>query len=215
VITPLRYGAKTPFVKGVDMSSGRGERSADVKGRRPRADAVRNRSRILDAAEQVFVARGATFSTAQVARAAGVGIGTVFRHFPTKETLLEALVVARLAELTEEADAELRAGRQDGLFRFLERLVEQSAQKRAVFEALGAAGVNVKALMATAGSDLRAALGRLLAQARRAKVVREDVGIGEILGLTAGMAHAAEQGAWDRGMQRRIVTLMFDGLRRR
>jgi AcrR family transcriptional regulator len=197
------------------MPSKSGKRSVNAEGRRRRADAVRNRAKTLEAAERVFVARGATFSTAEVAREAGVGIGTVFRHFPTKEALLEALVVARLAELAREADAEVRAGRGDGLLRFLARLVEQSARKRAVVEVLGAAGVNVKALMATAGRDLRAALGRLLAQAKAAGEVREEVGIAELLGLTAGMAHAAEQGAWDTGMQRRIVALVFDGLRQR
>ena len=182
--------------------------------RRPRADAVRNRIRILAAAERVFSARGTAASTEEVAEAAGVGIGTVFRHFPTKEALLEALLTARLAELAQEADSQARSGRDDALFTFLARLVDQSAKKRAVVDALGAAGVNVKALMATAGRDLRTALERLLAQAQEAGVVREDVGIAELLGLITGIAHAAEQGAWDRGMQRRTLAVLFDGLRR-
>src|SRR4051812_5490623 len=74
-------------------------------GRPPRADALRNRARVLTAAEAVFAARGTSASTEEVAREAGVGIGTVFRHFPTKEALLEAVYVARLRRLAEEADA--------------------------------------------------------------------------------------------------------------
>src|SRR3569833_661743 len=86
-----RYGVVTPFVN---------ERVAVTPprdGRPLRADALRNRGKVLQAAEAVFDAWGTTASTEEVARAAGVGIGTVFRRFPTKETLLEAVYVARPA----------------------------------------------------------------------------------------------------------------------
>lgn len=70
-----------------------------------RADARRNRARLLDVAEAVFAEHGVTVSTEEIARTAGVGIGTVFRHFPSKEALLEAVYVARLRRLADDAAA--------------------------------------------------------------------------------------------------------------
>src|ERR1700680_1105959 len=70
-----------------------------------RADAQRNRARLLDVAEVVFASKGIAASTEEIAREAGVGIGTVFRHFPTKEALLEAVFVRRLEQLAAHADA--------------------------------------------------------------------------------------------------------------
>src|SRR5579859_7375871 len=85
-VTPdTQYGVAAPVVK------------------RLRADARRNRDRLLAVAEDIFARRGLVASTDDIARAAGVGIGTLFRHFPTKEALLEAVFVARLQHLTEDA----------------------------------------------------------------------------------------------------------------
>ncbi|MEE3922403.1 helix-turn-helix domain-containing protein [Micromonospora sp. BRA006-A] len=94
-----------------------------VEGSPLRADARRNRARILDAAEAVFAEFGARASTEEVARRAGVAIGTVFRHFPTKEDLLAALMKRLLAQLADEA------GRHD-LFGFFRHTVAQAAARR-------------------------------------------------------------------------------------
>lgn len=178
-----------------------------------RADAARNRARILDAAEQVFGKHGTAASTDEVARLAGVGIGTVFRHFPTKEALLEALLRTRLARLAADADALAFDAEGQALFVFFRRLVEQASKKGAVVQTLAAAGVDVTALMADAGRELRAAVGRLLARAQQAGLVRKDVGVAEVLGILVGLAHAAEQGGWNKQMQRRTLSVIFDGLR--
>src|ERR671932_1052423 len=83
-------------------SSSEEDRSEEV---RPlRADARRNRRLLLEAAEDVFTAEGASAPTEEVARQAGVGIGTLFRHFPTKEALVQAVVAARVGRLMEEAE---------------------------------------------------------------------------------------------------------------
>ena len=84
------------------MSCG-GAQAPDPRARVPRADAVRNLAKILQAAEEVFAAEGLAVPIDEVARRAGVGIGTVYRHFPTKEALFEAIVVARLEGLIERA----------------------------------------------------------------------------------------------------------------
>jgi AcrR family transcriptional regulator len=180
--------------------------------RRLRADAALNRARILDAAEQVFAEQGIAASTDRVAREAGVGIGTIFRHFPTKEALLEELLRTRLTRLAAEADALLPA-EEDAIFQFFARFVAQASKKQAVVATLTRAGVDVTALMARAGRDLRAAVGRLLTRAQQAGIVRDDVGVSEVLGLLMGLAHAAEQGAWDARVQRRTLRVIFDGLR--
>ena len=181
--------------------------------RRLRADAALNRTRILDAAELVFAQNGAAASTEQVAKQAGVGIGTVFRHFPTKESLLQELLRTRLAMLAAQADA-LAADEEKAIFQFFAQFVEQASRKQAVVATLARAGIDVPALMADSGHELRAAVTRLLMRAQRAGVVRADVGVAEVLGLLMGVAHAAEQGAWDPRMQRRALRVIFDGLRR-
>jgi AcrR family transcriptional regulator len=180
--------------------------------RQRRADAIYNRKRILEAARQVVAQNGPTASTEQVAKQAGVGIGTVFRHFPTKEALLEELLHSGLRQLSAEADA-LAPAEGDALFRYFEQFIEQASKKTAVVAMLSAAGRDVSGLMTTAGAELRAAVGRLLVRAQRTGVVRKDVGVGEVLGILLGLAHAAEQAAWDTRMQRRALTVIFDGLR--
>jgi AcrR family transcriptional regulator len=186
-------------------------------GRQParglRADAARNRERILDAAEQVFAKEGPGASTELVARGAGVGVGTVFRHFPTKEALLLELLRTRMAQLAEEADA-VAPEREDALFQFFERFVAQASKKNAVVSTLASAGVDTKTLMVDAGAALGAALGRLLVRAQQAGLVRKDVGATEVLGLLIGLANAADQGCWDARMQRNTLRIVFDGLRR-
>src|SRR5205814_7441463 len=121
---------------------------ADAKEPSPddlRADARRNRCRILEAAESVFAGKGMGASTDEVASAAGVGIGTVFRHFPTKAALLEALLVSKLRRLVDEAEALCSSEDPRGaLFAFFTRMLEQSSSKKAFADALAAAGIDVR-----------------------------------------------------------------------
>jgi AcrR family transcriptional regulator len=194
--------------KGKSKQAGAGRSS-----RRLRADAALNRTRILQAAEQVFAQYGAAASTEQVAKHAGVGIGTIFRHFPTKEALLEELLTSRLALLAAQADA-LAPDEEDAIFQFFAQFVRQASKKQAIVATLVSAGVDVKALMASGGRELRAAVGSLLACAQQAGLVRHDVGVAEIIGLLMGLAHAAEQGAWDARTLDRTLRIVFDGLRR-
>jgi AcrR family transcriptional regulator len=178
-----------------------------------RADAALNRERILDAAEQVFAKQGPGASTELVAKRAGVGVGTIFRHFPTKEALLLDLLRTGMAHLADEADA-VAPEREDALFQFFERFVAQASKKNAVVSTLASTGVDAKAFMVDAGAALRAAIGRLLVRAQHAGLVRKDVGATEVLGLLIGLANAADQARWDARMQRNTLRIVFDGLRR-
>ncbi|WP_067467334.1 TetR/AcrR family transcriptional regulator [Actinomadura macra] len=179
-------------------------------GRPLRADALRNRARVLAAAEAVFAARGTTASTEEVAREAGVGIGTVFRHFPTKESLLEAVLAGLLERLAEEARALLDSPDPGAaFFGLLARVVGQAATKQAVSEALARAGVDAREAAGPARPELRSALGVLLERAQGAGAVRADVGPAQVLALLAGLSYAAgHAGAGDD-----VLKIAFDGLR--
>lgn len=183
-------------------------------GKRPRADARRNRTRVIEAAEAVFAAKGISASTEEVARAAGVGIGTVFRHFPTKEELLQAVFIDRLQRLADEADA-LRTAEDPGtaLFGFFARVVEEAESKNALADALVATGVDLESSAAAAKRSFRDAMEALLSRAQSAGAVRDDVGIAELLTLLVGASRAAEHAGQDRDVQSRAVAVIVDGLR--
>ncbi|WP_433479344.1 TetR/AcrR family transcriptional regulator [Spirillospora sp. CA-142024] len=184
--------------------------TSPASGRPLRADALRNRAKVLAAAEEVFAVQGTSSSTEEVARKAGVGIGTVFRHFPTKESLLEAVLVALLERLAAEA-GELRSSADPGaaFFGFFSRVVSQAATKQAVTEALAEAGIDARQATGRAGPGLRAALGTLLERAQEAGAVRADVGPGEVMALLAGMSYAAGRA----GARDDVLRIAFDGLR--
>jgi AcrR family transcriptional regulator len=179
-----------------------------------RADARRNRTRILEVAEAVFAAKGTAASTEEVAREAGVGIGTVFRHFPTKEALLEAILLGRLHRLTEEASA-LSAAEDPGaaFFAFFTRVVDQAATKHAFADALAEAGVDIRHSAPQVGQELLGALDTLLTRAQRAGAVRDDVRVTELMALLVGTSRAVEHAGWDPDVQARTLCVVFDGLR--
>jgi AcrR family transcriptional regulator len=187
-------------------------------GRALRADAQRNRARILAAADSVFTTRGPTASTEAVARQAGVAIGTVFRHFPTKETLVEAVFVERARELVSEADALLDADDAGAaFFAFFARVAAQTASKHAFTDALAEAGIDdapVQRATAKVGAELHRALGALLSRAQDSGAVRPDLRVPELVALLIGASHAIEHGT-DADTQARVLAVVVDGLRRR
>ncbi|GGK66910.1 TetR family transcriptional regulator [Sphaerisporangium melleum] len=178
-----------------------------------RADARRNRARILDAAAAVFAAHGASASTEQIAARAGVAIGTVFRHFPTKKDLLRAIVKDLMERLTAEV-AELAA---DGdpataLFAFFDRMVREAGEKKTVADLLAAdAGVEVP--VAGPVQALREGIGVMLDRAQRAGAVREDVRLDEVLALLTAACQGALAAGWDDDLRRRTLAIVYTGLR--
>jgi AcrR family transcriptional regulator len=191
--------------------------AADPTDAKPlRADARRNRARVLEAAESVFATKGTGAPTEEVARAAGVGIGTVFRHFPTKEALLEAVLYARLRRFVDEAETVVAAKSADpgrAFFTFLTSWIEMSSAKNAYFEALTAAGVSVPVGKSDVGARLVESLGVLLSRAQGAGAVREDLVVSELITVIIGVARAAEYAGPDAHLRDRAVKILFDGLR--
>jgi len=177
-----------------------------------RADARTNRGRILDAAEEVFGRGGESASTEEVARLAGVGIATVFRHFPTKAALLQAVLVLRFDRLHEQAETLLDAadpGR--AFFGFFGRLVADAATKIAIAEALLEAGGD-GGEAARASDGLRQAVGVLLRRAQQAGAVRDDVELPEVYALLVGASRAAAHARLDDEVTARMLAVIFDGL---
>ena len=180
-----------------------------------RADARDNRDKILAAAEEVFgQAPGA--STEEVAKLAGVGIGTVFRHFPTKADLLEAVLTVRLERLrdraTELAD-EPDAGA--AFFAFFHQVVSEAATKLAIGEALLASGVAVGEDAHQAGAGMREAFGKLLQRAQESNAVRRDAGFPEVYALLIGASRGATAAGLEPAVRDKMLELLYDGLRPR
>ncbi|GLY87779.1 TetR/AcrR family transcriptional regulator [Actinoallomurus iriomotensis] len=179
-----------------------------------RADARRNRARILAVAEAVFAEKGPSASTEEVAERAGVAIGTVFRHFPTKRELLQAIMKDVLSRLTGQATA-LAADGDPGtaLFTFFADLVAQAAEKKTVVELLSVTGAGLT--MTDAVRPLRRQVAALLDRAKEAGAVRTDVRIDEVMALLAATCQGALQGGWDADLRERALAIVFTGLRAR
>jgi AcrR family transcriptional regulator len=177
-----------------------------------RADARRNRVRILAAAEEVFAEQGASASTEEVARRAGVAIGTVFRHFPTKGDLLRAIMKNLLERLTAEVTSLAAEGDPaTALAEFFTRMVQQAAAKKTVVELLAGAGIEVG--VSGPVQALRHEIDGLLRRAQQAGAVREDVHAAEVMALLASTCQGALLAGWDADLQRRTLAIIFDGLR--
>ncbi|MFE4209837.1 TetR/AcrR family transcriptional regulator, partial [Streptomyces goshikiensis] len=159
-----------------------------------RADAARNRARVLDVATEVFATRGVGVSTEEIARAAGVGVGTLFRHFPTKEALLAAVMVRRL-EAMAAMTARLadRDGPAEAFFSCFRLVVEQSEGKSEFVRALAAAGVDVHASLQEPTREIQTRLAGLLSEAQQAGAVRPELCMPELLALLVGTGAMVEQ----------------------
>ncbi|MCX4524165.1 MULTISPECIES: TetR/AcrR family transcriptional regulator [unclassified Streptomyces] len=181
-----------------------------------RADAARNRARVLDVATEVFTTRGVGVPTEEIARAAGVGVGTLFRHFPTKEALLEAVMVRRLEEMAAvTAQLEARADPAEAFFACFRLVVERSAGKNEFAQALAAAGVDVHASLREPTEEIQTRLAGLLSEAQRAGVVRAELRLPELLALLVGTGAMVEQLSADPAAVERIFEVVFDGVRPR
>ncbi len=195
-------------------ASSNGDRPA--RTRRPlRADARHNRTKILETAEQVFADRGLSAPIDEIAHRAGVGVGTVYRHFPTKELLFEAIVVARLEEMVREAK-KLTNAEDPGkaFFAHVSRIMLAAHEKKDFVDALSAAGVDVKTTLAKTSRRHWKNLALLLENAQRAGAVRTDIGIDEVRTLLTGLIQAVDFRAPDSArLQERLLKIVYDGLR--
>ena len=192
------------------MSATETQRSA--LARRPkRADARRNYDKLIAAGREAFTERDSSASLEDIARRAGVGIGTLYRHFPTRTDLIEAVYVEEVEALCRSADDLGDAPPWDALVGWLHRFIGYVATKHALAEALRRGRPRRRGLQ-----DLpRGVLRRRRAAPRRAQeagAVRPDVSIDDVVHMVGGIAKIQ---ATDPATVERILTVALDGLRYR
>ena len=180
-----------------------------------RADARDNRARIMTAADDVF-GRSPGASTDDVAKLAGVGIATVFRHFATKTELLEAVLTLRLERLRDRARELARSADPGAAFYvFFTQVVSESASKLAIAEALTASGATAGAEARAAGDGMRAAFDALLVAAQKHGAVRTDAEFPEVYALLIGASRGATAARLSPETRDRMLALVYDGLKPR
>jgi AcrR family transcriptional regulator len=172
-----------------------------------RADAARNRARVLEAALQAFATEGLSVPIDEIARRAGVGAGTVYRHFPAKEDLVEAVIADQLQRIVDGGHALLEADKPgEALFTFLRAAVEWSATNRGLVDSLAGSGNEVK----EAEEQFKDLLGELLRAAQDVGTARKDVGVADVKALMVGLQ--AMQSYNDDAAER-LTEVVLDGLR--
>ena len=177
-----------------------------------RADARRNYEKVLAAAREAFAEGGESTALEEIARRAGVGIGTLYRHFPNRQALLEALYVGEVEEMCRSA-AELDASDPwDALNAWFERFIAYIGTKRALAAELLNYLDEDAELFQLCRTSLFEAGEPLLSRAQAAGVVRGDVSIGEVIQMVVGIAKIP---ASDPEQTDRILRVALDGLRYR
>ncbi len=181
--------------------------------RKPRADAVRNRERVLEAAKVVFSEGGSDASLEAVALTAGVGIGTLYRHFPTREALFEAVYrreVQHLADLAEQLKQKEQPV--DALRHWMRSNVRSVATKKGMSAALALAAYKNKKLSSYSFDRLTRAVGGLLDRAIAAGEIRNDISAEDLIRTLVGMCYMHDQPGWQTSVLR-LVDVFIDGLR--
>ncbi len=185
---------------------------SDQPERPQRADALRNRTRLLAAANAVFSAGGREASLEAVARRAGLGIGTLYRHFPTREALFEAVYrheVEQLVGLAEQLKTSPAPA--EALRNWLRATVAFVATKKGMSAALALAVSSTSDLAVYSSERLTTAIGSLLDRALAAGEVRRDIGAEDLLRALIGMCYLHDQPGWQASVLR-LVEVFVDGL---
>lgn len=177
-----------------------------------RADAARNRARVLEVAYQTFAAEGLSVPIDEIARRAGVGAGTVYRHFPTKEALFAAVIEDRMGHLADDGRALLETeGPGEALFAFLRSMVLRwGPADRGLVDALAGYGIDIACAAPEAEDAFKAMIGDLLRPAQEAGTARRDI---EMRDLKAILVGCQAMQAYDSTLAERATDAVIDGLR--
>ena len=186
--------------------------ASKLPARKPRADAERNRERLILAAKAAFAEVGADVSLEEIARRAEVGIGTLYRHFPTREAVVEAVYRRELDQLTEAAERLLAEQTPlEALRAWLRLSVDYLATKRVIAPALNATPDGTT-LYKSGGPAMRAAIERLVGAALASGEVRPDVQPDDIFQVLAGVSYGSAAPGWAASAHR-LIDIVIDGLR--
>ena len=212
-VPEVEYRFRMPTIIGIMVPLETKTPDVDPADRPRRADARRNRERVLAAAEAVFAESGLKAPVEEVARRAGVGVGTVCRNFATKQALIEAVVGAMYDTLLLDAEAALADPDPARAFeQFVTGLPAFQARHRALADQMA----NESQLESTTGpkDKVLRAVSELVARAQSAGAIRADIGPGDVSMLFSGVAHVtAVAGELQPVLRERFVRIILDGLR--
>ena len=185
------------------------------QARKPRADSARNRQLLIDAAKAGFAEFGLSVSLEEIARRAGVGIGTLYRHFPSREAVVEAVYrreVEHLAEAVPQLLETSPAG--EALHKWMHLFVDYIATKRLIAPSLGAAAGRTPTLYATSAELITRAISTLVKRAVASGDVRKDIDPSDLLRALIGVSYGNPDVGW-QASARRLIDILMDGLRRK
>ncbi len=178
-----------------------------------RSDARRNRERLLRAAGEQFAAAGSEVPLEAIARAAGVGIATLYRHFPTRDALIEAVYRDEVDRLCGAAEHLLAtAAPDDALARWMDRFVSYATRKRGLSGALKSIAEAQSDLLPSTRERLLATIGRFLEAGRATGTIRADVRSEDVLRAMSAVWAMPEDEKW-ASHAKRVLGLLIDGLR--
>ena len=191
------------------------KRKPTAPARKPRADSARNRQSLIDAAKAAFAQVGLNVSLEEIARRAGVGIGTLYRHFPTREAVVEAVYRREVEQLAEAAPLLLETSpAAEALHKWMHLFVDYIATKRLIAPSLGAAAARTSPLYATSAELITRALTMLVKRAVASGEVRKDIDPSDLLRAMVGVSYGNPDAGW-QASARRLIDILMDGLRRK
>ncbi|MER8725993.1 TetR/AcrR family transcriptional regulator [Mesorhizobium sp. M1027] len=190
-----------------------GDKTETAVAKPLRADAQRNRDALVEVAAKAFAAHGVDASLEEIARQAGVGIGTLYRHFPTREHLVEVVYRREVEGLCQAADELAHDHAPDvALEQWMQRFVDYIATKRGLSTSLRILLTTNSALFSDVSGRVTLALRRLIDAAVADGSIRSDVDASDVLHALGGIYSAPDTKDW-RDRSRRLVSLLMDGLR--
>jgi AcrR family transcriptional regulator len=188
-------------------------RAEEAKARKPRADAQRNRDSLLKVAKAAFTRAGADINLDDLAKEAGVGVGTLYRHFPTRDALIEAVYRAEVKQLADTA-ARLSVARPplEALREWMKIFVDYIAAKHLIAPALNSMVGGPSQLFAESGTQIKTAIESLVARAVASGDIRPDLDPFDLLRALVGVANVAASPDWEASAKR-LVDILVAGSR--
>jgi AcrR family transcriptional regulator len=181
--------------------------------RKPRTDALRNRERILEVAKAAFTRRGANASLEEIAKQAGVGTGTLYRHFPTRDALIESVYRNEVEKLAAAASrfAE-KMSPIEALRAWMQLLVDHIAAKHIIAPALNSLVGGPSRLYEGSRSMIQGAMDELVKRAKRSGDLRRDLDAFDLLRALIGVSHVGSGADWQQSA-RRVIDILIAGSR--
>ncbi len=187
--------------------------NADQKTPKLRADARRNRDKLIEIAAQAFADNGVETSLEDIARKAGVGIGTLYRHFPTREHLVEVVYRRELQNLADAADDLSRTEAADiALEQWMRRFVSYMATKRGMASSLKIIASSNSTMFAEGFGRIRSSFDTLLTTAQAQGLIRKDIGQSDLMHAMSSIYSIPDTPEW-RDSANRLIGLLMDGMR--